>query len=240
MKTKLLLILFSSLVNTSYSQIGGRTQTPLTFLHLEPSSSSAPSGEDGIIVPRVQNFPETNPERLSQLLFLDGNSEKADDFYYWDGEKWFAFPGSIERLIDETVYSFEGQGYTGVELTRAVNFTKFKKKTLDGFSLAGNEITVGKNGLYLINFTGNVKRPTNNTGIQSNFTYSIFVNDVEVEVVQTSISGEITTSTGATLNFLQRLETGDKLRVEITKTNEGLNNYVSFGSNNLMLSFIID
>lgn len=223
-----------------FGQVGIGTQDPKATLHIEPSSVATPTGEDGILVPRLENFPTTDPVRLGQLIFLQDNGSLDDGFYYWDGTNWIPFPGSFEREIDDTLYSFDGQGYTGTGLTRNINFTKFVKASTDGFTLSGNEITVGKGGLYLVSFTGSSKRPTDpNPGeIQANFTYTILVNDVAASSVSTSITTEPTTSTCATFSFLRRLNAGDKLRATVTKSNEGSNNFQAFGINNLTLFFI--
>lgn len=236
-KTYIFLLLLLTFSINIFGQVGIGTQDPKATLHIEPSSVTTPTGEDGILVPRLENFPTTDPVRLGQLIFLQDNGSLDDGFYYWDGTNWIPFPGSFEREIDDTVYSFDGQGYTGTELTRNINFSKFVKASTDGFTLSGNEITVGKGGLYLVSFTGNSKKPSG-AEEQANFTYTILVNDVTASSVSTSIAAESTSSTSATFSFLRRLNAGDKLRATVTKSNQGPNNYQAFGINNLTLFFI--
>lgn len=234
---KLIILIITVISVTVFGQVGIGTQDPKATLHIEPSSVETPTGEDGILVPRLENFPTTDPVRLGQLIFLQDNGSLDDGFYYWDGTNWIPFPGSFEREIDDTVYSFDGQGYTGTALTRNINFSKFVKASTDGFTLSDNEITVGKGGLYLVSFTGNSKKPSG-AEEQANFTYTILVNDVTASSVSTSIPAESTSSTSASFSFLRRLNAGDKLRATVTKSNQGPNNYQAFGINNLTLFFI--
>jgi len=143
-----------------YAQVGINTKNPAATLHIEPSSSLSPTVKDGIIVPKVQNLPSVNPSRLGQFIFLENNATLADGFYYWDGSGWVSFPESIDRNTDNTIYSFDGQGYTGTALSRNINFSRYIKASTDGFTLNNNTITVGKGGLYLVSFTGNSKKPS--------------------------------------------------------------------------------
>ena len=239
MKCKFLLLFMSSL--NFFSQVGINTQDPKAYLHIEPSSIDNPTGNDGILVPRINKFPSENPTRLGQLVFLHNNDTLDNGFYYWDSAKWISFPGSVEKEIDETIYSFNGQGYTGTTLTRNIRFSQFFKLNQDGFTLNNNEINVGKAGLYLISFTGNSKRPYGDGSLQqSNFNYEIFLNNIKISSVAESLAAEPNASTSATLSFLQRLESGDKLKATITKSNQGSSNYNSYGINNLTLYFIQD
>lgn len=220
-----------------YAQVGINTKNPAATLHIEPSSSASPTGKDGIIVPKVQNLPSVNPSRLGQFIFLENNATLADGFYYWDGSSWVSFPESIDRNTDNTIYSFDGQGYTGTALSRNINFSRYIKASTDGFTLNNNTITVGKGGLYLISFTGNSKKPSG-AEEHANFTFSVLVNGVQASSVQTSMAAESTASVSTAFSFLRRLNVGDNLTATVTKSNEGPNNYQAFGINNLTLFFI--
>lgn len=237
-------LLYSALFSSfsAFSQSGIVTKNAKANLHIEPSSITNPTGQDGILVPRVQNFPVTNPTRLGQLVYLSGNATLNDEFYYWDGSNWVPFTKVLNRDLDETIYAFDGQGYTGASPQRTINFSRFLKASTDGFSVNNNEITVGKNGLYLISFTANTKKPLG-ANEQANFTYTILVNGTAASSVQTSIAAEEVSSTSASFSFLKRLNAGDKLTASVNKSNVGstvttLSNYEAFGINNLTLYFI--
>ncbi len=233
----ILMSLFSSI--SLFSQVGINTENPKAVLHVETLSTSVSTGKDGILIPRIKNFPATKPERLGQLAFLKDNGTLKNGFYYWDGKNWTPFPESIERTVDETIYVFDGSGYTGSDLKRTINLSKYKKAKLDGFSISNNEINVGKSGLYLISLTANTKKPGDGLA-QANFSYAVLVNNDLANAVNTSIAAEDVSSTSATVSFLKRLKAGDKLKATITKSNQGPNNYVAFGNNNLTLFFIQD
>ncbi len=176
---------------------------------------------------------------MGQLLFLENNTTGlANNFYYWNGTEWISFPNSIVKEVDETIYSFNGTGYTGSGATRNINFSRFVKKDREGFSVSNNEIIVGKAGGYAISFTGSVKRPTADLEIQSNFEFSVYVNGTKVSSTSSSISAEMTSSTSVSYTFFRNLRSGDKITCRVTKSNEGGYNYQSYGINNLTLYFL--
>lgn len=237
MKKIMLSLLAFLFAGSVYSQVGINTANPQATLHIEPTSSSNPGVQDGILIPRIRNFPATNPSRPGQIVFLKDNVSLADNFYYWSGSQWLTFPGSGERDIDPTLYAFDGTGFSGSGLTRTLRFTKFKKASSDGFTVSNDEITVGKTGLYLISLTTSVKR-TGTQDQQANFSYNVLVNGITKSGTVSSVAAESTSSTSVRFGFMYTLNAGDKLSVTVTKTNEGSTTFSSFGVNSLMLYLI--
>lgn len=87
------LVLCTSL---SIAQVGINTTSPAGLLDIKASSVSDPKATDGILIPRVQAFPTTDPteDQDGMLLFLntvDGTNPRG--FYYWDDSdtKWVGF-----------------------------------------------------------------------------------------------------------------------------------------------------
>lgn len=200
---------------------------------------TAPSGTDGILVPKITNFPTLITNRIGKLVFLQGNSSNPDGFYYWNGSTWLGFPDIVNKETDETIYSFQGQGYTGTDLKRGINFTKFVKASKDGFTVSNNEITIGKSGVYLVSLTVNSKRnSTASNGTQANFNYAVLINGSSTASVSTSVSAEPTSSTGATLDFIYRLQAGQKITAVVEKTTDNIMPYEPFGTNSLTLYFV--
>ena len=76
-----------------HAQVGIGTTTPKSLLDIKVSSQEAPNNTDGILVPRFDAFPATNPgiDQDGMLAFLN-NAIGTDDkgFYYWDDDqtKW--------------------------------------------------------------------------------------------------------------------------------------------------------
>ena len=71
----------------SFAQVGINTITPNAQLDIRATSATAPSNTDGLLIPKVNIFPATNPTAAQQgmLLYLTTTSgSNAPGFYYWD------------------------------------------------------------------------------------------------------------------------------------------------------------
>jgi len=105
MKTiKLTLILIcTSLV--SFAQVGIGNTDPKASLDITASNTVTPSNTDGILIPKVDNFPTTNPaaDQNGMLVFVTGNGTPTKGFYYWDSILgWVSINGAqkIDDLLD--------------------------------------------------------------------------------------------------------------------------------------------
>ncbi len=92
----LLILLMPMLV---FSQVGIGTESPKAQLDIISDSPDNPTVKDGILIPRVDKFPSSNPtsDQNGMLLFLNKDvQEKKSGFYYWDDEnkKWETIGGS--------------------------------------------------------------------------------------------------------------------------------------------------
>ncbi|MDN3723718.1 hypothetical protein QRD02_04940 [Aequorivita sp. SDUM287046] len=70
-----------------FSQVGINNTSPKSLLDITPSSTETPLNTDGIIIPRISNFPTVNPgvDQNGMMVFLTvpiGIQNKG--FYYWD------------------------------------------------------------------------------------------------------------------------------------------------------------
>src|SRR5690606_40402497 len=79
----LLVILYSI---TSFSQVGIGTTSPNALLDIRSSSQAAPSNIDGILIPKIDNFPGTPPSvaQSGMMVYFTGNTTYPKGFYYWD------------------------------------------------------------------------------------------------------------------------------------------------------------
>ena len=88
MKLKKLLLLSCNVFGLiSFAQVGINTTTPNAQLDIRATSATAPSNTDGLLIPKVNIFPATNPTAAQQgmLLYLTTTSgSNAPGFYYWD------------------------------------------------------------------------------------------------------------------------------------------------------------
>lgn len=95
-KMKLLLSLSLLLCAIATAQVGVNTTTPQAILDVTPSNAVTPSNTDGILIPRINNFPAANPTvaQQSMLVYLSVDRTNVNingtpqdynaGFYYWD------------------------------------------------------------------------------------------------------------------------------------------------------------
>jgi len=85
---KLLTVIFFLLFNgIVFSQVGINNTDPKASLDISVSDASDPANTDGILIPKIDKFPDTDPgeDQLGMLVFLtttDGTD--LPGFYYWN------------------------------------------------------------------------------------------------------------------------------------------------------------
>lgn len=99
MKTKLLCIfVFVYFLQIAHTQVGIGTTDPKASLDISSSSLTSPSNTDGILIPKIDNFPSTNPsaDQDGMMVFATGNGTPIKGFYYWDNDttSWISVRGS--------------------------------------------------------------------------------------------------------------------------------------------------
>ncbi len=81
------LIFFLVIVNMAIAQVGINTTVPNAQLDIRSSNQATPSNTDGILIPKVDAFPATNPTAAQQGMLLYLTATVGTDlpgFYYWD------------------------------------------------------------------------------------------------------------------------------------------------------------
>lgn len=248
----------------SAQNVGINTETPVTTLHIEGSSKTAPTYTDGILVPKVSKFPTETDVVKGMLVFLEVKpgvdvipnpskptekvADPKDNFYFYDGEKWIPFIRDFNKELDENIYSFNGNGMNGNPTTGGrFIFTDFHKKTKDGFSISDNTITVGKKGTYNLNFfTSIIRKNSPAPSSQANYNYTIEISRADGSRISlptaTSYPNQESTS-GANLSYsnIVELAVGDKIFV--TGKGDGTDpkdTFEAYGNNNMILTFLYD
>lgn len=88
--TLFFLLVFSGLKTSA--QVGIGTTNPNAQLDIQSSSQALPSATDGILIPKINNFPAANPtaQQDGMMVFLTGSGAPAKGFYYWNNatSKW--------------------------------------------------------------------------------------------------------------------------------------------------------
>ncbi len=170
MKTTLFFSLFMGCILLTNAQIGIGNTDPKASLDITATNVATPSNEDGILIPRVDNFPATNPTiaQDGMMVFATGNSAPTKGFYYWDQTTttWNAFTGAIDadwyefgtttppNSINDNIYT-TGQVYIGdgppATSNSKLHVTDFNDALNAGLSVVRthtNNTAFGHNGIY--------------------------------------------------------------------------------------------
>lgn len=130
------------LTNIASGKIGIGTTTPSAKLHIAPSNTFAPNSTDGIIIPRVNNFPTPNPTAAQQsmLIYLTAQfGANIAGFYYWDN------PTLSWKGIDNTISPYRTTAAaTGVHAILMTDYTVRVFNGVSGIQLPSAAATRGK------------------------------------------------------------------------------------------------
>ncbi|NDW08483.1 hypothetical protein [Dysgonomonas sp. 520] len=242
------LILFTLLlflaVGIKAQLVGINTDDPKSTLHIAESSITDPTGKDGLLAPRVTNFPATDPLNAGNLIFLrkDATSSpsiatKPDGFYYWNGNEWVLMATrSINTNEYRTLYCAYGQGYLGADtdmgqrgvILGSLVYDASKEESDAVFSLADNVFTVGKGGTYLLSFVTSSRRYIyDSEGTPPQFTNlfgEVLINGASANpriMAKGNTAGEKYSACHIVINTIVSLEKGDKLTAIVQLTDRG-------------------
>ncbi|MFC7357489.1 hypothetical protein ACFQO1_07305 [Jejudonia soesokkakensis] len=98
-------ILFVTTILSSQAQVGIGTIDPKSLLDIPASNTTAPANTDGILIPRVDNFPSTDPtiDQNSMIVFLNRDiTGYLKGFHYWDHSRTDWIPFVQEEWEDGT------------------------------------------------------------------------------------------------------------------------------------------
>ena len=96
------------------AQVGVNTTDPKAQLDIKASSETSPSNTDGILIPRVNAFPSTNPTAAQQAMMIyltTAVGANLPGFYFWDNTGVPAWKpiNSGGSTLDQA-YNFGGSG----------------------------------------------------------------------------------------------------------------------------------
>jgi hypothetical protein len=111
---KYYLLLCMFLTTSLLAQVGINTTTPNAQLDIRSSNQTTPSNTDGMLIPKVDTFPATNPTIAQQgmLVYLTTNvGSNQPGFYYWNNPttSWIPIKGNDTGTLDQA-YDFGGAG----------------------------------------------------------------------------------------------------------------------------------
>lgn len=179
-----------------YAQVGINTTTPNASLEIKSSNQVTPANNDGIIIPKVDTFPVTNPSALQQgmMVYLTTTSSgKLPGFYYWDNTttSWIDLAGG------------KGWGLTGnTGINPAIHFigtinnadVVFQRSTTRAGFLGISNTSLGVNALNPEN-TGLNNTAVGTFGLYSNTT-GIYNTATGASALSNNTTGNRNTATG--------------------------------------------
>jgi hypothetical protein len=185
MKLKIyFVIVLCLIIQFADAQIGIGTTTPRATLDILSSNQAAPANIDGILIPRVDTFPATNPtaSQNGMLVFLTTVSgANQPRFYYWNNASsaWVGINSTVSSDAD----------WYKVGTTTAPTLIS------DNMFHTGN-VAIGKN---TANYPLEVTSPNKEIGINTNYTNNT-TNAISNIGINNQISGSSTDVTYGLIN----------------------------------------
>lgn len=140
-------------------QVGISTTSPQAQLDINASNQGAPSNTDGVLIPRIDEFPLTNPtaSQNGMMVFATGNGSVSMGFYFWDNPatSWVPFTtGGLDQDWLETgtglvPNSITDNIYTEGNVTVDVGRVAFTNAALDANPTTGSGILELGGGMRL-------------------------------------------------------------------------------------------
>ena len=143
---KLILVLgfWMSFISPNVAQVGIGTITPNASLEIAVSNQASPQNTDGVLIPKIDNFPSTSPtaNQDGMLVFVTGNGTPTKGFYYWDTAltNWVPFinnTGTGGNTLDQAY----DQGGNGLGKTINATHGAVRINGEDGFLVTGTVLT---------------------------------------------------------------------------------------------------
>ena len=197
MKKLLFLLAFLLSIASGYAQVGINTTTPDAQLDIKSSNQATPTNTDGILIPKIDAFPVTNPTAAQQgmMVYLTTiSSGKAPGFYYWDNTgvpQWKGIGGTTGWDITGNSGTNSSVNFLGT--IDSVDVVFRRNNTISG-KIGGTSTSFGFESISDLS-TGN-----NNTamGSQSMFSNTTGSENVAVgkETLYTNNSGSLNTAVG--------------------------------------------
>ena len=122
MRKNYLFLIFLSFSIAAFSQVGINTTSPNAALDIEASNSTSPSSSDGLLIPRIDAFPSTDPgsAQNGMLVYLTATDNgNAPGFYYWENfsGEWTSIGSGSSGGGSSSGTAWDIQGNSGTNTT---------------------------------------------------------------------------------------------------------------------------
>ncbi len=149
---KILVVGLMCISYTVFSQVGINNTDPKASLDISASNPANPANTDGILIPRVDAFPVTNPTAAQQgmMVYLTTTSgSNPPGFYYWDNTLsiWQSISGTKNTLDQAYDEGGAGAGRTITADNGRVQITGVSEM----LSLSSTNITGNNQSTFKIN-----------------------------------------------------------------------------------------
>lgn len=135
----------NSFTTTTLAKIGINEPTPSAKLHISPSNTFAPNSTDGIIIPRVNNFPSTSPTAAQNGMMIYLTAQFAGNiagFYYWENAT------STWKCLNDTKLPYRTTGATtGIH---QILMTDYTVRVFNGVSAVNLPNAIGNTGKVFV------------------------------------------------------------------------------------------
>ncbi len=130
-----LTIIFVCLSFWATAQVGIGNTDPKASLDITASNAATPSNTDGLLIPRVDEFPVTDPTAAQDgmMVFVTGAGTPSKGFYYWDNtgvswinvnnggdSDWYETGDTPPNDINDNMYTY---GNVGIGTPTTGNYT---------------------------------------------------------------------------------------------------------------------
>ncbi len=120
MKIRLLIIIALLISLFVKAQVGINNTDPKASLDISATNLAAPANTDGVLIPRVDNFPTIVPTAAQDgmMVFVTGNGTPIKGFYFWDNATaswttlsmsdadWYKTGGIPSNDINDNIYTY--------------------------------------------------------------------------------------------------------------------------------------
>ena len=157
----------------SFAQVGINTTTPNALLDIRATSATAPTNTDGLLIPKIDVFPATNPtaDQQGMLVYLTTTvGTNTPGFYYWDN------PTTTWIGLGKDVKAWQLNGNTVNATTDFMGSTNnadviFKRNNVHAGRIGANNTSFGVNALNPAS-TGSLNTAYGTSSLHSNTTGS--------------------------------------------------------------------
>jgi len=224
--SKILFIIGCFICITTFGQVGIGNISPNAQLDISASNVTTPTNTDGILIPRIDDFPSTNPTiaQDGMMIFATGVGTPAKGFYYWDQNttSWVSIVGSSD-------HDWYEEGTTNAP--NAITDDVFTQGNVAiGKSMADYPVDVQSNSNLASPIVGKFEDAGSGTGTHTGIEVEMGgghgQTNVGVFVNNTSSDSGLRTGFRANLRNASNNQTGVDITIRGTSANIGVHNNI--------------